>query len=94
MASTAANPDPVLVSLKAVDPAQYPYYGTVVLASGRPLRDVLQDNTAVVSEEFLLRDHSHVGDTLHVGQSNISRLPMYCARSQTEFLHRSVLDRA
>ncbi|MGB6112385.1 MAG: FtsX-like permease family protein [Acidobacteriaceae bacterium] len=67
MASTAASPDPVLVSLKAVDPAKYPYYGTVVLASGKQLRDVLHDNTAVVSEEFLLRDHSHVGDTLHVG---------------------------
>ena len=67
MASTATNSDPVLVSLKAVDPAKYPYYGSVVLASGKPLRDVLHDNTAVVSEEFLLRDHSHVGDTLHVG---------------------------
>ncbi len=54
MASTAANSDPVLVSLKAVDPAKYPYYGTVVLASGKRLRDVLHDNTAVVSEEFLL----------------------------------------
>ncbi len=67
MASTATNPDPVLVSLKAVDPAKYPYYSNVVLESGKPLRDVLRDNTAVVSEEFLLRDHSHVGDTLHVG---------------------------
>lgn len=67
MATTASNPDPVLVSLKAVDPAQYPYYGSVVLASGKSLRAALHDNTAVVSEEFLLRDHSHVGDTLHVG---------------------------
>ena len=67
MASTASNPDPVLVSLKAVDPAKYPYYGTVVMASGKPLPDVLRENTAVVSEEFLLRDHSHLGDTLHVG---------------------------
>ncbi len=67
MASTATNPDPVLVSLKAVDPAKYPYYGTVLLASGKPLRDVLRDTTAVVSEEFFLRDHSYVGDKLHVG---------------------------
>ena len=29
MASTAASPDPVMVSLKAVDPSQYPYYGKV-----------------------------------------------------------------
>ena len=67
MASTATNPDPVLVSLKAVDPAKYPYYGTVALASSKPLHDVLHDDIAVVSEEFLLRDHSDVGDTLHVG---------------------------
>ena len=67
MASTVANSDPVLVSLKAIDPAKYPYYGTVVLRSGKSLRDVLHDDTAIVSEEFLLRDHSHVGDTLHVG---------------------------
>ncbi len=69
MASSVSNSDPVLVSLKAVDPAQYPYYGTVVLASGKLLRDVLHENTAVVSEEFLLRDRTHVGDTLHLGNS-------------------------
>ena len=67
MATTASNPDPVLASLKAVDPAKYPYYGKLVLASGEPLGNVLHDNTAVVSEEFLLRDRSHLGDTLHVG---------------------------
>src|SRR6185437_13015571 len=65
MASTAANPDPLLVSLKVVDPAQYPYYGRVQLSSGRTLQGVLKDNTAIVSEEFLLRMHTHVGDTLH-----------------------------
>ncbi|MHB1936545.1 MAG: ABC transporter permease [Acidobacteriaceae bacterium] len=69
MASTTADSSPVLVSLKAVDPAQYPYYGTVVLASGKPLRDALHENTAVVSEEFLLRDHTHVGDRLRLGNS-------------------------
>jgi len=69
MASTAANPDPLLVSLKVVDPAQYPYYGKVQLASGHALRDALQDNTAIVSEEFLLRMRTHVGDTLHLGNS-------------------------
>ncbi|MGC1781280.1 MAG: FtsX-like permease family protein [Acidobacteriaceae bacterium] len=69
MASTSANPDPLLVSLKVVDPAQYPYYGHVQLASGRSLRDVVKNNTAIVSEEFLLRERSHVGDTLHLGNS-------------------------
>ena len=67
MASTTANPDPLLVSLKVVDPAQYPYYGQVQLASGLALRDVLKNDTTVVSEEFLLRMHTHVGDTLQLG---------------------------
>ncbi|MGO8720041.1 MAG: ABC transporter permease [Acidobacteriaceae bacterium] len=72
MASTGQNPNPVLVSLKAVDPSQYPYYGNVVLASGRPMRAVLRDHTAVVSEEFLLRDHAQVGDTLHLGDQQFT----------------------
>lgn len=69
MASTLANPDPLLVSLKVVDPAQYPYYGYVRLSSGRSLQSVLNDHTAVVSEEFLLRERSHIGDVLHLGNS-------------------------
>ncbi len=67
MASTTSNPDPLLVSLKVVYPSQYPYYGQVQLASGRALRDVLKNDTTVVSEEFLLRMHTHVGDTLQLG---------------------------
>src|ERR1700722_15938794 len=31
MASSPPSPDPLLVSLKAVDPAKYPFYGDVVL---------------------------------------------------------------
>jgi len=69
MASTSANPDPLLVSLKVIDPAKYPYYGSVQLASGRALRNVLTDRTAIVSEEFLLRMRTHLGDTLHLGNS-------------------------
>lgn len=72
MASTGRNSNPVLVSLKAVDPLQYPYYGKAILASGRPLQEVLHDNTAVVSEEFLLRDHAQVGDMLHVGNQQFT----------------------
>lgn len=67
MASMGKDAVPVMVSLKAVDPSQYPYYGNVVLASGKSLRNVLHDNLAVVSEEFLLREHARVGDTLHLG---------------------------
>lgn len=70
MASTRTRPDPLLVSLKAVDPAQYPYYGNVQLASGRLLHSVLTRSSAVVSPEFLFRMHAQVGDTLRLGDSN------------------------
>ncbi len=69
MASAASSADPLLVSLKAIDPAQYPYYGEVQLVSGKPLRAVLTNGAAVVSEEFLLRMRAGVGDTLRLGNS-------------------------
>ncbi len=69
MASTVENPNPLLVSLKAVDPAQYPYYGTVKLASGASFSQVLRDNTALVADDFLLRMHAQLGDTLKLGNS-------------------------
>ncbi|MGH9617651.1 MAG: ABC transporter permease [Acidobacteriaceae bacterium] len=72
MASMGKDAVPVMVSLKAVDPSQYPYYGNVVLASGRSLRNVLHDNFAVVSEEFLLREHARVGDTVHLGNTQFT----------------------
>ncbi len=39
MASSAAAEDPVLTSVKAVDPASYPYYGAVKLDPPRPFRE-------------------------------------------------------
>src|ERR1700723_1605414 len=41
MASAAKTLDPLLVSLKAVDPAKYPFYGDVELAPAAPLTTVL-----------------------------------------------------
>lgn len=67
MASVPSAPTPVLVSLKAVDPASYPFYGTAVLSPSMPLTDALQDDSAVVSNEFLIRMNTHVGDTLRLG---------------------------
>lgn len=67
MASTPADPVPLLVSLKAVDPAQYPFYGAVKLSSGEPLAQVLTDHTVVVGEDLLIRLHATVGGTLQLG---------------------------
>jgi putative ABC transport system permease protein len=68
MASVSTAPVPLLVSLKAVDPADYPFYGTADLDPAMPLRQALQGDSAVVAEEFLIRLNAHVGDTLRLGK--------------------------
>jgi putative ABC transport system permease protein len=70
MASVPSAPVPILVSLKAVDPAEYPYYGTADLAPSMPLAQALQGDSAVASEEFLIRLNAHVGDTVRLGERN------------------------
>ena len=67
MVSSPADPVPLLVSLKAVDPQQYPYYGTVDLQPAGSLRQVLTDQTVVVADDLLIRLHTHVGASLKIG---------------------------
>ncbi|MDR3724251.1 MAG: ABC transporter permease [Terracidiphilus sp.] len=67
MASIPTDPVPLLVSLKAVDPSEYPYYGTAELAPAMSLKDALQGNQAIVADEFLVRLNAHVGGTLRLG---------------------------
>jgi putative ABC transport system permease protein len=68
MASVTTAPVPLLVSLKAVDPADYPFYGTADLDPAISLRQALQGDSAVVADEFLIRLNAHVGDTLRLGK--------------------------
>ena len=70
MASAPPNPMPIIVSLKAVDPAEYPYYGAAELAPSLPLAQALQGDSAVVSNEFLIRLNAHVGEMLRLGARN------------------------
>jgi len=70
MASVPPDPVPILVSLKAVDPAEYPFYGTAELAPAMPLAQALEGDSAVVADEFLIRLNAHVGDTLRLGGRN------------------------
>jgi len=70
MASVPPDPVPLLVSLKAVDPGQYPYYGTAELAPAMTLKQALEGDSAVVAEEFLIRLNAHVGQTLRLGGRN------------------------
>jgi putative ABC transport system permease protein len=69
MVSSPADPVPLLVSLKAVDPQRYPFYGAVVLDPAGDLRQVLTDATVVVAEDLLIRLHTQVGASLKIGDS-------------------------
>jgi putative ABC transport system permease protein len=71
MASASPDPEtypvPLLVSLKAVDPAEYPYYGAAELEPAMSLKQALDGDSAVVAEEFLIRLNVRVGQTLRLG---------------------------
>jgi len=67
MASVPPDPVPLLVSLKAVDPAEYPYYGVAELDPAMSLQQALDGDSAVVAEEFLIRLNAHVGQKLRLG---------------------------
>ena len=67
MASSAKTLDPLLISLKAVDPAMYPFYGEVELAPAGRLKDVLGPDTVAVADDLLIRLHLKLGDELKIG---------------------------
>lgn len=64
MASTGRDA-PVLVSVKAVDFAKYPFYGQLELD---PAGTHLDENSVAVSDDLLLRLGIHVGDSIEVGE--------------------------
>lgn len=66
MAAVPGKP-PVLVSVKAVDPSQYPYYGTVKLDPAATLSTALTRDTAAVSDDLLLRLELKAGDNIRLG---------------------------
>jgi putative ABC transport system permease protein len=70
MMSMAASPSammPVLVSLKAVDPAMYPFYGEITLAPAMGLKDALGPGSVAVGDDLLLRTGLREGDDVRVG---------------------------
>jgi putative ABC transport system permease protein len=69
MASTSSDPIPLLVSLKAVDPAEYPFYGEYKLRPAGTLHTELKPQTVLVGEDLLIRLHAGIGDSLKVGNS-------------------------
>lgn len=67
MASPPNDAPPILVSVKAVDPEVYPFYGTVKFNPPMDLRAALKPDTVAVSDGVLLRLNAHIGDTIRIG---------------------------
>jgi putative ABC transport system permease protein len=67
MASTGTDKPPMLVSVKAVDPKKYPFYGEIRLSPPAPLSKALTSGTVAVSDDVLLRLKLKAGDTIRLG---------------------------
>jgi len=67
MATGGDSKLPMLVSVKAVDPKVYPFYGEIRLAPPAPFAQALTNDTVAVSDDVLLRLNIKVGDTLRLG---------------------------
>jgi putative ABC transport system permease protein len=66
MASSEESPDPGVISVKAVDPSMYPFYGALTVVPSQTLREALRPSTVVVSQEVLDRLQVSIGDTIRV----------------------------
>ncbi|HBG07653.1 MAG: hypothetical protein A2075_14040 [Geobacteraceae bacterium GWC2_58_44] len=67
----AAGEGSLLCDLKVVERG-YPFYGQVVLASGRPFHEVLTPGTLIVEQTLLDRLQIRVGDALRVGNATLT----------------------
>ncbi|MBW2428949.1 MAG: ABC transporter permease, partial [Deltaproteobacteria bacterium] len=63
--------DSLLAKLKLVQ-AGYPFYGKVVLKSGRNFGSVLTSGSIVVAQSLLERLNLQVGDALHIGSTTLT----------------------
>ncbi len=70
--SMLASPDgkpPVLVSVKAVDPGVYPFYGELKLDPPAPLGETLQPDAIAASDDLLVRLDLKRGDKVTIGDA-------------------------
>ena len=67
MASPGEGSTPLLISVKAVDPDVYPFYGVVKLNPPVTLKAALQPDAIVVSDGVLLRLNAKIGDSVRIG---------------------------
>ena len=71
MATAYNSLDPLLIAIKAIDPAQYPYYGSVDLQPQMPLAGALAGDNVAVGEDLLIRLKLHVGDRIQLGDATL-----------------------
>lgn len=69
MMSGAGDAPPVLVSVKAVDPSTYPWYGRVRLEPDAPLATALGPDTIAVSDDLMLRLNLEPGSRVRLGEA-------------------------
>jgi putative ABC transport system permease protein len=62
--------DSLLAKLKLVEPG-YPFYGQVVLKSGREFSSVLAAGSIIVAQSLLDRLKLQIGDALHIGSTTL-----------------------
>src|SRR5579863_9697119 len=67
MMSRSGDAPPVLISVKAIDPKVYPFYGAVKLDPPQSLDSALKSDTIAVSTDLLLRMDARIGDTVRIG---------------------------
>ncbi len=65
--TASADAAPVLVSIKAVDPSKYPYYGVVKLDPDITLQQALTPDSVVAGEDLLIRLGVKPGQQVRVG---------------------------
>ncbi|MBI3210120.1 MAG: FtsX-like permease family protein [Candidatus Solibacter usitatus] len=79
MLSAGQQGNPVLVSLKAVDPAVYPFYGEMKLDPPIALREALQPSTVAVSDDLLTRLDLKKGDSVRIGAADFRIMAVVAA---------------
>jgi len=67
MAAGEQSKAPMLVSIKAVDPKVYPFYGEIRISPPAPLATALTSSTVAVSDDVLLRLNLKIGDNVRLG---------------------------
>lgn len=67
LSASENDPTPVLISVKAIDPNVYPFYGAVKLDPPGPLSQRLTTDHVVVSRDLMLRLNGKVGDHVRIG---------------------------